>query len=119
MELSISCAADAVALVAGHDADLGGVAHAFGHGGREHHGDGPFARGGTHQERSFGQKLAAARQQHDVAQEFHAAGFAAVLIVDFAIHVIGVGQLDQARGGFERAVGPGLEAQAGGKRRVR
>ena len=57
-------------------------------------------------------------KQHDIAQEFHAAGFAAVLIVDFAVHVIGIRQLDQPRGGFECTVGPGLEAQAGGKRRA-
>ena len=54
-----------------------------------------------------GKKLAAARQQHDVAQEFHSSGFAAVLVVDFAVHVIGVGQLNQSRRGFEGAIAPG------------
>ena len=109
-------AADAVALIAGHHADLRGVAHSFGDGGGEHHADGAVARRGTHQERSFGQKLAAAGQQHDIAQKFHAAGFAAVLIVDLAVHVIGIGQLDQPRGGFECTVGPRFEAQAARKR---
>ena len=50
--------------------------------------DGLIARGRTHQKRSFGQKLAAAGQQHNVAQKFHAARFAAVLVVDFGVHVI-------------------------------
>ncbi len=58
-------------------------------------------------------ELAAAGQQDDVLQEFQRAGFAAVLVVDLAVGVIGVGQLDQTRAGGEVAVVPALQAQAG------
>jgi len=107
-------AADAVSLMPGHHADLGGVADAFGDGGRENHAHRTIARRGTHQEAGFGQELPAAGQQHDVAEEFHSSGFGAVLVVDVAVDVIGVGQLDQPRRGFEGAIVPGLETQAAG-----
>src|ERR1700722_14584939 len=100
--------------MAGHHADLRGVADAFGDGGSENHSYRAVARRGPHQERSLRQKLSASWKQHDVAEEFHSSGFAAVLVVDLAIDVIGVGQLDQARRGFEGAIVPWLQAQAAG-----
>jgi len=107
-------AADSISLMAGHHADLGGVADAFGDGGSENHADRAVAGRGTHQEAGFGQELPAAGEQHDVAEEFHSAGFGAVLVVDIAVDVIGVSELNQARGRFEGAIVPGLEAQAAG-----
>ena len=92
---------DSVALIAGHHANLSRVAHAFGHGRSQHHGNEPVAHRGPHQERSFRQKLSTARKQHDVAQEFHSARFGAVLVVDFAVHVVGVRKLNELRGGIE------------------
>ncbi len=51
-------------------------------------------------------------KQHDVAQKSQAACFAAILIVDLAVHMVRVRELDQARGRIERAVGPRLDSQA-------
>src|SRR5271155_5836615 len=92
-------AADAVALVAGHDADLGGMADAFEDGRSKDHGDEAVAADRAHEEGSLGEKLAAAGEDDNVSQEFHAAGFGAVLVVDFAVYMIRVGQLDEASGG--------------------
>ena len=56
-------------------------------------------------------KLSAAGQDDDVFQEAQRAGFAAVLIVDFAVHMIRVGELNQPRARLEIAVIPPLEDQ--------
>lgn len=109
-------AADAVAVIAGHDADLRGVADAFGDRGREDHADKAIAGGWADEEGGFGKELTAAGQQHDIAQEFQAARFAAILVVDLAVDVIGVGELNQTGSSFEGAVVPGLDAQTIGKR---
>ena len=84
-----------MALVAGQDAHLRCMPHAFFHRRSKNHADQAISGGRTHEERSFRQELSASRQNHDVAKEFHSARFGAVLIVDIAVNVIGVGKLNQ------------------------
>src|SRR5271170_4910848 len=59
--------------------------------------------------RSSRHEMAAARQQDDVFQEFQSAGAAAVLIVDFAVDVIRVGEINQLGAGLEVAVIPAVQ----------
>ena len=61
--------------------------------------------------RSLGLKLPAAGQDDDVFQKAQRAGLAAILIVDFAVYVIRIGELDQPRARLEIAVIPPLENQ--------
>src|SRR5260370_37248953 len=61
--------------------------------------------------RRIGLKLSAAGQDDDVLQKTQRARFAAILVIDFAVNVIRVGELDQPRARFEVAVVPPLEDQ--------
>lgn len=103
-------ASDAVSLMAGHHANLRGVTNSLRDGRSKDHADQRIAGCGAHEKRSFGEELSATRKEDDVAEEAHASGLGAVLVVDFTVDVIGVGELDQARSGFESAVGPWLDA---------
>ena len=106
-------AADAVALIAGEDADLRGVADAGGDFAGEDGGD-QIVRGTglAKDEGGARDELSAAGQQDDVFQEFEGAGFAAVLIVDFAVDVIGVAEIDELGTGLEKAIVPAIQAHA-------
>ena len=90
-----------------------GVAHAFGDGGGEHHANGRVRMYRADEERRFREELAAAGEDDDVAQEAQAAGFAAILVVNFAVDFVGVGEVDKAGAGFKAAIGPAVEAKAG------
>src|SRR5262249_52315949 len=61
-----------------------------------------------------GNKLAAAGQENNVFQKAQRAGFAAVLVVNVAVHVTGVGKLDEFGAGIKVAVIPAGQAKAGG-----
>src|SRR5262249_16279289 len=61
-------------------------------------------------ERSPGHEIAATRKQDDVLEKAQRAGLAPVLIVDFAIDMIGVCQVDQPGARIEIAVVPPREA---------
>ena len=50
-------------------------------------------------------------------RNFSAPGFAAVLVVDFAVGMVGVRQLNQARAGGEKTVLPAFQAKSGNGRR--
>jgi len=76
------------------------------------HADGRFRGTRANNEGSLRTKLAATRKQDDVAEEFCGADFGAVLVVDFAVDVIGVGALNEMGARFEAFVGPGFETQA-------
>lgn len=108
-------AADAMALITRFYADLRGVCNARVDGGSEDHADGWIIACRAHEKRSIGEKLSAAGKQNDVAKEPHAARFGSVLVVDFGIDVPGIGDLDEARGGIEVVVRPGLDPQAAGE----
>jgi hypothetical protein len=106
-------AAEAVALVAGQDANLRGVAHAGGDLAGEDRADELVAAGLAQDKRGAWDKLAAAGKQDDVFQKTQRAGTAAILVVDFAVHVIGVGKIDELGAGIEVAVVPAVEAHSG------
>jgi len=106
-------AAEAVALVAGQDANLRGVAHAGRDLAGEDRADELVAAGLAQDERGAGDKLTAAGKQDDVFQETQRAGTAAILVVDFAVHVIGVGKIDELGARIEEAVVPTVEAHSG------
>src|SRR5579864_3189299 len=112
-------AAEAVALVAGEDADLRGVADAWRDFAGEHGGDEFVAARLAQNEGSAGNKLSAAGKQDDVLEEAQGAGAAAVLVVDLAIDVIGVGQINQFGARLEKAVIPAIEAHARGRAGLR
>jgi len=99
-------------LITRQDADLRGVPDSGSDSRSQHHANGFFSRAGANNEGGVWEKLTAAGEENDIAQEFHGAEFAAVLIVDLRINVIGIGALDQARARLETAVGPGFDAQA-------
>ena len=61
---------------------------------------------------NLGLKLSAARQHDDVLEEFQRARFAAVLIVDFTVHVVRVSQLNQPRLELKIAMVPALQDQS-------
>jgi len=106
--------AEAVALVTGQDAELRGVADAGGDLAGEHGGDEVVAAGLVEHEGGGRDELATAGKQNNVFQEFQGAVAAAVLVVDFAVDVIGVSQKNQLSAGLEIAVRPAVEAQGGG-----
>ena len=56
----------------------------------------------------MGEKLAAARQQDNVLQKAQGAVARAVLVVDVAVHMIGIRQVDELGAGFEVAVIPAV-----------
>src|SRR6266404_499155 len=107
-------AAEAVSLVTGQDADLRGVADAGGDLAGQHGGDEFIAAWLVKNKGCAWYKLAATGKQNDVFQEFQRAGAAAVLIIDFAVDVICVSQIDQLGARLEIAVVPAVEAHAGG-----
>jgi len=111
-------ATEAVSLVAGEDAELGGVADAAADLAGEDGGDEVIAAGLMEDERSTGNELAAAGEQDDVFEEAESAGAAAVLVVDFAIDVIGVGKIDELGAGLEIAVVPAADTHAVGSARA-
>lgn len=100
---------------AGENADLRGVADAGGDFTGEHGGDEFIAAGLAEDQGCAGDELAAAGQENNIFQEFESAGASAVLIVDFAIDMIGVGEVDELGAGIEVAVVPAFEAHAGGR----
>src|ERR1700722_1008074 len=105
-------ATETPALVSGHGADLRGVADSFGHLRIQDHADQMvFMRSAQHK-RSLRLKLSAAGQDNNVFQETQRTGFAAVLVVNFTIHVICIGKLDQARARLKIAVVPALQDQS-------
>ena len=67
-----------------------------------------FVRSAQHK-RSLGLELSAAGQDDDIFQKTQGAGFAAVLIVDFAVDMICISQLNQSRARLEIAVIPPFE----------
>ena len=107
------CAAEPVPLKAGLDADLRGVADAVGHFAGEHGADKFVAAGMAQDEGSAGLKLATTGQQNNVLQEFQRAVARAVLIVDVAIDVIRIRQVNQLGARLEVTVVPAVEAQTG------
>src|SRR6267378_1643221 len=107
-------AAESVALIAGKDADLRGVAHSGGDFAGEHGADELVAARLTQDERSAGHELAATRQKNNVLEEAQSSGAAAVLIVNLAVDVIGVRQVNQFRARLEEAIVPAVEAHARG-----
>src|SRR5712692_3498686 len=99
------------ALVAGQHADLRGVCHAGGHLRGQHHADELVGVARPQHKRSLRPELPAARQQNNVLQKFQRAGFAAVLVVDLAVYVIGIGQVNQPGAGLEVSLLPALQPQ--------
>ena len=106
-------AAEAVALEAGHHADLRGVTDAGGNfAGQDRPGE-FLALRMMQDEGSVRKKLAAAGEQDDVLQEFQRAVPSAVLVVDVAVDVIRVGEVNQLGARLEVALVPAVEPQAG------
>src|SRR5216684_4040760 len=101
-----------MALVAGQDTDLRGVPDARGDFAGEDGGDEFLAAGFVKHERCARHELPATGKQNDVLEKFQRAGAAAVLVVDLAIDVIRVGQIDQLGARFEVAVIPAVKAHA-------
>src|SRR5215472_14300790 len=87
------------------------MTYSLGNRGSKHHGDQAVITHRTYQKRSFREELAAPGKQHDVAKKFQATRLAAILVIDLAINMIGIGKMDKARGRFKGAVGPGLESE--------
>src|SRR6266851_7016867 len=114
MSKSISCSAGPDASGEGFD----GVAAAGRDLAGEDSGDEFVAAGLVEDEGCARHELAAARQQDDVLQEFQGPGAAAVLVVDLAIDVICVGQIDQFGARLEVAVVPTRETHAVGGARL-
>ena len=106
-------AAESMALVAGNHAKLSGVADAGRDFAGQHGAEQLIAAGHMQDERRAGNKLAATRKQNNIFQEAQSAGFAAVLVVDIAVDVIGVAEENQFGAGIEVAVVPARNAQAG------
>ena len=98
--------------MAGHHADLRRMADAFSHRGREHHGDGLVARQRDAPETKPRAEIGRSREAARYCEGISCRPRAAVLVVDFGVHVIGIGELDKPRGGFECAIRPGFNAQA-------
>ncbi len=98
-------------LVSGHGADLRGVADARGDGGIQDNSSKVARMGLPKYEGCLGLELSTSGQDDDVLQKSQSAGFAAVLVIDFTIDVICIGELDQPRAGFEVAVVPSFEDQ--------
>src|SRR5258707_3605456 len=107
-------AAEAMPLVAGQHADLRGVADTGGDFAGENAGDEIVAAGLVKNEGCAGHELAATGKQNDVLQKFQRAGAAAVLVVDLAVDVTGVSQINQLGARLEVAVIPAVEAHARG-----
>ncbi len=107
-------AAKSVPLIAGQDADLRGVADAGGDFAGEHSGDEFVAAGLAENEGGGGHELAAAGKKNNVLEEAQSSASAAVLIVDLAVHVTGIGQVNQFRARLEEAIVPAVEAHACG-----
>src|SRR5258708_31820515 len=112
-------AAEAVALVAGEDANLCGVAHAGGDLAGQDRADELVAAGLPQKERGARHKLAAARKQDDVLQEAQRTGAAAILVVDLAIHLIGLGKIDELGAWIEGAAVPAVQPHSGRSARAR
>src|SRR2546422_7299801 len=104
-------AAQAVSLIAGEDADLRNVAHAGGDFGRQHGSDDLVCDRIAQHERSRRDELAAAGKQNDVLQKLERATARAVLVVDLAVHVIGISQINQFGARLEIAVVPALKTE--------
>src|SRR6266704_728323 len=111
-------AAETVSLIARQDADLRGVADAGRNLAGEDSGDEFVAAGLVEDEGCARHELAAAGEQDDVLQEFQGPGAAAVLVVDLAIDVIRVGQIDQFGARLEITVVPTRETHAVGGARL-
>src|SRR5712671_3327075 len=103
-----------MALVAGEDANLRRVADARRDFAGEHGGDEFVAAGLAQDEGRSGYKLAATRKKDDVLEEAQRAGSAAILIIDLAIDVIRVGQINQFCARLEKAIVPAVHAHARG-----
>ena len=106
-------AAQSVALETRLDTDLGGVANPFGNFAGQHGADQVVAARMPQHKRSARLELSAARQQDDVLQEFQRAVSRAVLIVDVAINVIRVRQINQLGAWLKVAVVPAIQPQSG------
>ena len=106
-------AAEAVALKAGHHADLCCVTDTGGNFAGQNRAGKFIALRMMQDEGSVRQKLATAGEQDNVLQEFQRAVPRAVLVVDVAVHVIRVRQIDQLGARLEIALVPAIEAQAG------
>src|SRR6266576_3161576 len=105
-----------MALVARQNADLRGVTDAGGNFASQNCGDELVTSGLVKNEGRGRHELAASGEQDDVLQEFQRAGPAAILIIDLAIDVICVSQIDQLRAGIEKAIAPAVKAR--GRRRA-
>src|SRR2546425_6655950 len=106
-------AAQAVSLIAGEDADLRNVAHAGGDFGRQHGSDDLVCDRIAQHERSRRYELAASGKQNDVLQKLERATARAVLVVDLAVDVIGISQINQFGARLEIAVVPALKTERG------
>src|ERR1700674_4254631 len=104
-------ASEAAALVSGHGADLRGVADALGDARIQDYADQMVGVRSAQHKRGLGLELSAAGQDDDVFKETQGAGFAAVLIVDFAVDMVRIRELDQPRAWLEITVIPPLEDQ--------
>src|SRR5207244_2907567 len=109
--------ADVVPLKTGQDADLGGVTDTGGDFAGQNGGHQFVASGLVEDKRCPGNKLAASRQQNNVLEKLQRPRAAAILVVDFAVHVIGIGQVNQPGARFEVAVVPASKPQATGSTR--
>src|SRR5256884_8312201 len=99
---SDECSSDL--LKTGQDADLGGVTDTGGDFAGQNGGHQFVASGLVEDKRCPGNKLAASRQQNNVLEKLQRPRAAAILVVDFAVHVIGIGQVNQPGARFEVAV---------------
>ncbi len=111
-------AAQAVPLITGQDADLRGVADTGRDFTGEYGGDQLFIARLAKHEGCGGDELSTTRKKDDVLEKFESAGAAAVLIVDFAIDVVGVGQVNEFGAGFEVAIVPAVQTPAVETRRT-
>ena len=107
-------AAKAVPLITGKHANLRGVAYARGDFTGEHSCDQFVAAGLAQNKRRARDELAATGEQNNVLEEAQSSGAAAVLIVDLAIDMIRVGQVDKFRSRLEEAIVPPVKAHASG-----
>src|SRR6266480_4543786 len=98
--------------MAGQHADLRGVADARRNLASEDRANQIVAARIVQDEGGAGNELAAAWQENNIFQKTQRAGFAAVLVVDVAVHVIGVGEINQFGAGVEVTVVPAGETQA-------
>ena len=100
--------ADAVAAVLGQGADLGDVADVVPDAGAEQDSDGGLGGTVDGDERGGRVEDSAAGKAHDVVEEAERAGDGAVLVVDVAIDVAGVGGGDDGGGGLVVVFGPAV-----------